>query len=125
MSKLLNMLFAIWLAPRLIRMFLWVFVILAVLVIGALSWVLPVLNAAGIDGSHLMLVAWIVGLVIFAIFMVDKSREYPNKPLHKSAKKTACEIEAATNRATSDYAVRMKQYRDEAERFLESRKNIK
>ena len=125
MSKLLNMLFAIWLAPRLIRMFLWVFVILAVLVIGALSWVLPLLKSAGIDGSHLLLVAWIVGLVIFAIVMVNKSREYPNKPTQKSASKATGKIEAATGRESSDYAVRMKQYRDEAEKYLESRKKPK
>ena len=92
MSKFLNILFAIWLAPRLIRMFLWVWVILAVLVIGTLSWLLPVLNAAGISGSHLLLVAWIVGLLIFAIVMVNKSREYPNKPLENSTSKAASRI---------------------------------
>ena len=62
MSKFFTVLFSIWLAPRLIRMLFGVFVILAVLLIGALSWVLPVLDAAGIDGSHLLLGAWIVGL---------------------------------------------------------------
>ena len=112
MTKLLNMLFAIWLAPRLIRMFLWAFVILAVLVIGALSWVLPLLKAAGISGNHLLLLAWIIGLVIFAIVMVHKSNEYPNKSLQKSEKKTVDEIESATNRETSEYAGRMKQYRN-------------
>jgi type VI protein secretion system component VasK len=121
MSKFFNVLFAIWLAPRLIRMFLWVFVILAVLVIGALSWVLPLLKSAGISGNHLLLLAWIVGLVIFAIVMVNKSREYP----HKSPQKSDSENEVTTNRETSAYAGRMKQYRNEAERFLESRKNKK
>lgn len=121
MSKFLNVLFAVWLAPRLIRMFLGTIVILAVLVIGALSWVLPLLKSAGIDGSHLLLVAWIVGLVIFAIVMVNKSREYPHKSPQKSDRKN----EVTTNRETSAYAGRMKQYRNEAERFLESRKDLK
>ena len=57
--------------------------------------------------------------------MVNKSNAYPNKQLLKSEKKTVDEIESATNRETSDYAVRMRQYRNEAERFLESRKNLK
>ena len=125
MSKFLNVLFAVWLAPRLIRMFLGTIVILAVLVIGALSWVLPLLKSAGISGNHLLLLAWIIGLVIFAIVMVHKSNEYPNKSLQKSEKKTVDEIESATNRETSEYAGRMKQYRNEAERFLESRKALK
>ena len=99
--------------------------IFAVLLIGALSWVLPVFNAAGIDGSHLLLVAWIVGMAIFAIVMVNKSREYPSNPLQKSTRKAAGKIEAATDRDTSDHAVRMRRYRGEAERFLESRKNLK
>ena len=125
MSKFFAVLFSIWLAPRLIRMFLWVGVILAVLVIGALSWGLPLLNAVGIDGSNFPLAVWITGLVIFAIVMINKSREYPGKPPQKSARKAAGKIEAATDRETSDYAGRMKQYRHEAERFLDSRKNKK
>ena len=125
MSKFLTVLISIWIAPRLIRMFLWVFMIFAVLLIGALSWVLPVFNAAGIDGSHLLLVAWIVGMAIFAIVMVNKSREYPNKPTQKSASKATGKIEAATGRESSDYAVRMRQYRDEAAKFLATRRNLK
>ena len=125
MSKFFSVLFAIWLAPRLIRMFLWVGVILAVLVIGVLSWGLPLLNAVGIDGSNFPLVVWIAGLVIFAIVMVNKSREYPSKPPQKLERKTEGEIETVTDRETSEYAVRMRQYRNEAERFLESRKNLK
>ena len=125
MSKFLNVLFAVWLAPRLIRKFLGTIVILAVLVIGALSWVLPLLKSAGISGNHLLLLAWIIGLVIFAIVMVNKSSEHPNKSLQKSEKKTVDEIESATNRETSDYAVRMRQYRDEAAKFLATRRNLK
>lgn len=125
MPKFLNVLFAIWLTPRLIRMFLWVWVILAILVIGALSWLLPVLDAAGITGGHILLMAWIFGLVIVSLVMVNKSREYPDKPIQKSASKATGKIEAATGRESSNYAVRMKQYRDEAEKYLESRKKPK
>lgn len=125
MSKFLNILFAIWLAPKLIRAFLWLLVILGILAIGAFSWTRSILNAIGIDGGNFPLVLWIAGLVIFTIVMVSRSIKNHSKQPSKSNEKSANQIEAETNRETSDYRVRMKQYRNDAERFLESRKKLK
>lgn len=125
MFRFLKIIFILWLAPRLMRAFLWFGVILAILAVGAFSWGRSVLTAIGIDWSNFPLIWWLACVVIFAIIMVSQSGEYPRKQPSKSKGKAVGEVKGAPDRHSGDYAGRMKQYRNEAERFLASRKNLK